>query len=327
MTRSGLEKRVKCDTMKPRDERVDLSRRCGCRFALRAALRCKAMGINKYYENLIFSGGTKINVSRQVNVNYFDTAHWHPYVEVLVSLRDGNAATINFNRYALGKNDIAIVYSGDLHAVHYVTEDSFLIIQFPIALLAVMGELNRVLPQLSRCNCVRYTPGDPSSEEIMRCVRAIDEGYHSDDPFREVRVYARLLEFFAQVGRMCVRSGQPDAAAGASTEQANMKLMAEACLYISENCVKPLTLNGVASEVGVSKSHFAHLFKDYTNMTFVDFLTSERIKLAESLFPNPKLHIIDIAFESGFSSISTFNRAFRKAKGCSPTEFRATMID
>ena len=78
MTRSGLKKRVKCDTMKPRDERVDLSRRCGCRFALRAALRCKAMGINKYYENLIFSGGTKINVSRQVNVNYFDTAHWHP---------------------------------------------------------------------------------------------------------------------------------------------------------------------------------------------------------------------------------------------------------
>ena len=284
------------------------------------------MGINKYYENLIFSGGSKINVSRKVDTNYFGTVHWHPYVEVLLSLKDGNAATINFTRYALAEGDIAIVYAGDLHAVHYVTEDSFLIIQFPIALLAVMGELSRVLPQLSRCNCVRHVPGDAASEDMLRCVRAIDACYHSDDPFREVRAYAGLLEFFAQVGRRCL-SAQPDAAGGASTEQANTKRMAEACLYIAENCVKPLTLNEVASEVGASKSHFAHLFKAYTNMTFVDFLTTERIKLAESLFPNPKLHIIDIAFESGFSSISSFNRAFRKVKGCSPTEFRATMID
>ncbi|MGX8704982.1 MAG: helix-turn-helix domain-containing protein [bacterium] len=105
-----------------------------------------------------------------------------------------------------------------------------------------------------------------------------------------------------------------------------MRLMAEACLYISENCAKPLSLAEIAARIGISKSHFAHLFKAYTNMTFVDFLTAERIKMAESLFPNPKLHIIDIAFESGFSSISSFNRAFRRIKGCSPTEFRATMI-
>ena len=284
------------------------------------------MGINKYYENLIFNSGSKINVSRKVDTKYFDTVHWHPYMEVLVSLRDGNAATVNFTRYTLRENDIAIVYSGDLHAVHYVTEDSFLIIQFPIALLAVMGELNRILPQMSRCNCVRHTPDDAASEAILRSVQAIDGYYHSDDPFREVRAYASLLELFAQVGRLCM-STQPDDAGSANTEQANMKLMAEACLYIAENCVKALTVNEVASNVGVSKSHFAHLFKGYTNMTFVDFLTMERIKLAETLFPNPKLHIIDIAFESGFSSISSFNRAFRKVKGCSPTEFRATMVD
>lgn len=285
------------------------------------------MNVNKYYENLVFNSGAKINVSRQVDAHYFDTVHWHPYVELLVSRSDGNAVTINFTRYALDANDIAIAYSGDLHAVHYVREDSFLVIQFPLALLAVMGELNGILPQLSRFNCVRHDPHSPVSAEIQARVRAIDATYHSPEPFREVQVYANLLELFAQIGRLCVQSGGTDATADASTEQANMKLMAEACLYISEKCVNPLTLNEVASRVGVSKSHFSHLFKSYTNMTFVDFLTAERIRLAESLFPNPRLHVIDIAFESGFSSISSFNRAFRKVKGCSPTEFRATMID
>lgn len=286
--------------------------------------REKDMSVNKYYENLIFNSGSKINVSRRVDARYFDTVHWHPYVEVLVSRCDGNVATINFNRCRLDEGDIAIAYSGDLHSVHYVREDSFLIIQFPIALLAIMGELNGILPYLSRCNCVRR---EADSAGMAALIQSIEDMYFSEDAFREVRIYARLLELFAMIGQRCVRSGGPDSTIGANTEQANMKLMAKACLYISENCVKPLTLNEVALETGVSKSHFSHLFKSYTNMTFVDFLTTERIKLAESFFPNQQLHIIDIAFESGFSSISSFNRAFRKVKGCSPTEFRANMVD
>lgn len=285
------------------------------------------MGINKYYENLIFNSGSKINVSRRVDANFFDTVHWHPYVEVIVSRCDGNGATVNFNRYALDRDDVAIVFSGDLHAVHCAREDAFLIIQFPIALLAVMGELNGILPQLSRCNCLRRDPKDPGNEAMLARIRDIEAHYFSEAPFREVRVYAALLELFADIGRLCLPSPDGALTAGASTEQANMRLMAQACLYIAENCVKSLTLSDVAARVGVSKSHFAHLFKSYTNMTFVDFLTTERIKLAESFFPNPRLHIIDIAFESGFSSISSFNRAFRKVKGCSPTQFRATMID
>lgn len=285
------------------------------------------MSVNQYYENLIFSSGSKINVSRRVDAKFFDTVHWHPYVEVLVSRCDGNEATINFVPYQLAQDDIAIVYPGDLHAVHYVREDSFLIMQFLIALLAIMGELNGMLPQLSRYNCVRFDPQSPVSAEIRALVGAIEAHYDSQGPFREVLVYASLLELFARVGQLCLQSGSPDAQAGANTEQANMKLMARACLYIAENCAKPLTLGEVALQVGVSKSHFSHLFKSYTNMTFVDFLTAERIKRAEAFFPNPQLHIIDIAFESGFSSISSFNRAFRKVKGCSPTAFRATMID
>jgi AraC-like DNA-binding protein len=62
-------------------------------------------------------------------------------------------------------------------------------------------------------------------------------------------------------------------------------------------------------------------------MTFVEFLTAERIKRAEAFFSDPKIHIVDAAYDSGFSSISSFNRAFRRIKGCSPTQFRRTRVD
>ena len=39
------------------------------------------------------------------------------------------------------------------------------------------------------------------------------------------------------------------------------------------------------------------------------------------------MQIIDIAFDSGFSSISSFIRSFKKITGLSPSQFRETMIE
>ncbi len=288
---------------------------------------CVMKGINRYYEDLVFDSGTKINVSRQIDNRYLNTVHWHPYVEVLFSLCDGNRATVSFIPYQLNRNDIAVIYSGELHAVQPVKEDSCLIIQFPLALLAVMGELNSILPRLSRLSCIRYDRNDPETVRMSRIAEDIMRHRFQEEPLGEVLVYADLLNLFALIGNRCLRAENGASASGGSADRANLELMTEACLYIAENCMKPLSLNDVAARVGVSRSHFAHLFKDYTNMTFVDFLTMERVKLAETFFMNPRLRVTDIAFESGFSSISSFNRAFKKIKGCSPTEFRATMID
>ena len=283
--------------------------------------------ISRYYEDLVFDSGTKINVSNQIDNRYFNTVHWHPYVEVLFSLCDGNKATVSFIPYQLNKNDIVVIYSGELHSVQSLKDDSCLIIQFPLALLAVMGELNNVLPRLSRINCIHYDENNPETVQMACCAESIMKHYYGDEPFREVLVYADLLNLFSLIGKRCIHSMNGIPTSGGVADKATLELMTEACLFISENCMKPLSLNDVAAHVGVSRSHFAHLFKDCINMTFVDFLTMERVKLAETFFMNPQLRMIDIAFESGFSSISSFNRAFRKIKGCSPSEFRSTMID
>jgi len=143
---------------------------------------------------------------------------------------------------------------------------------------------------------------------------------------KEVHMYALLLSFFEKVGQNCINQ-RNEALPGIESPKQNMtKKMADACLYISENYTSPLTLDDAARFMGVSKSYFAHLFKQYTNSTFVDFLTEERVKRAQTLFLNPDVHIIDIAFDSGFSSISSFNRSFKKITGLSPSKFREAMI-
>ena len=134
-----------------------------------------------------------------------------------------------------------------------------------------MGELNNVLPRLSSLNCIHYDESDPETVQMARCAESIREHYFGDEPFREVLVYADLLNLFSLIGKRCIRSANRTPASGGIADKANLELMTEACLFISENCMKTLSLNDVAAHVGVSRSHFAHLFKDYTNMTFVDF--------------------------------------------------------
>ncbi len=285
------------------------------------------MPVSDYYEALIFEDGKKINVSRKINMQLNGQIHWHPYAELVLSLSELNTTMVNFNSHDLKINDIVVVYPGELHSVLSSGEDSFLIVQFPIELLSAMGELSPMISGFPRRHYVRYDPTRLECEDMVLHIKKIVSLYFSDRPFRETRMYAQMLDFFAQLGEYLLDDEDGEIMEAAGKEQESLRLMAEACLYITDNCARPITLDSVAHYVGISKSHFSHLFKLYTNMTFVDYLTNERIRKAEGLSLDPSMTVTDITFEAGFSSISTFNRAFRKVKGVTPTEFREKMVN
>lgn len=285
------------------------------------------MHTNHYFEELNFEGKKKIIVSKKIDTSFSNTMHWHPYVEILVSCYDNNEVTINFIKYPLKINDLVIIYPGDLHSLVHVDENAFILVQFPLDLLMIMSEFNSNFSVFSQYHCMKYDPSNINADRMIFLIKELPELYYSDTLFNEVRIYSLLLEFFAKFGQYCIDAKKEEFANNTNEEYKSLRLMAEACLYISQNCTKSLTLDDISRHIGFSKYHFSHLFKTYTNMTFIDFLTTERIKMAESLISNPKAHMIDIAFDSGFSSISSFNRAFKKIKGISPSEFRKTLIN
>lgn len=285
------------------------------------------MHTNNYFERLHFNSGKKINVSNKIDMNFSETMHWHPYIEILVSLYDNNKVTINFTEHILKTNDLVIIYPGDLHSLNQVVENAFILVQFPIDLLMIMPEFNNNFSVLYQYHYIPYDPSNIDADRMIFLIKELPKLYYSDILFNEVRIYSLLLDFFASLGQYCVNAKKEEFSDDANLEYKYTKLMTEACLYISQNCNQSLTLDDISHHIGVSKSYFSHLFKKYTNMTFIDFLTTERIKRTEFLLSNPNAHLIDIAFDSGFSSISSFNRAFKKIKGISPSEFRKTMIN
>ena len=79
----------------------------------------------------------------------------------------------------------------------------------------------------------------------------------------------------------------------------------------------------LASVSGVSQAHFARSFKLAFGAPPHRYLLTRRIERAKALLRDTDAPIIDIAFETGWSSLGTFGRVFKDITGESPTDLRA----
>ena len=85
-------------------------------------------------------------------------------------------------------------------------------------------------------------------------------------------------------------------------------------------------MSEVAGKLYLSTAYFSRLFKEFTGLSYVEFITKERLNRACELLANATLSITDVALMSGFASISTFNRCFLKYRKDTPSSFRAKYL-
>lgn len=92
--------------------------------------------------------------------------------------------------------------------------------------------------------------------------------------------------------------------------------------YIAQNYIEPITLTDIGKAVSMHPNSAMRLFKQVFGKTLIDHLTHHRIFHAKRLLATTDQKIVDVAYSSGFSSISRFNEAFRRACGCTPRNYR-----
>ena len=89
-----------------------------------------------------------------------------------------------------------------------------------------------------------------------------------------------------------------------------------------------LKLSEVAQKLAVPAYQISKCINSCSNMHFFDFVNSYRVEAAKALIKteeiNRKYTIEYIAAKSGFNSKSTFNTAFKKFTGMTPSQYRST---
>jgi transcriptional regulator GlxA family with amidase domain len=79
----------------------------------------------------------------------------------------------------------------------------------------------------------------------------------------------------------------------------------------------------LAGVSGVSKAHFARSFRDAFGVPPHRYLLTRRIERAKAMLRDTEMPIIEIALDTGWSSLGTFGRVFKDVTGESPSELRA----
>ena len=94
-------------------------------------------------------------------------------------------------------------------------------------------------------------------------------------------------------------------------------------LYIAGNYQKKLSVAEIAEKVKLHPNYTVTLFRSHCGIGIVDFISRLRISHAQRLLSTTDLKMLDIAFDSGFSSISSFYEVFKRVCKKTPSQYRA----
>lgn len=95
--------------------------------------------------------------------------------------------------------------------------------------------------------------------------------------------------------------------------------------YMRTHASRQLTLDHLASQAGLSASHYSTAFKKTTGIAPINFFLQLKIRLACELLDTTSKQIAEIGLELGYEDAYYFSRLFKKIVGTSPSQYRKSL--
>ncbi len=262
------------------------------------------------------------------NIDYEDyPQHWHVGIEVIMPINNWYEVIVGHDCHHLDEDEIIFINSGVIHSLKAPPTGERIILQFDLSLLYNLKEFDTTLFMLPPALKLTKDTHPDIYRQILSQMKSIITEYDGENALKEAAIYSSLIQIYVTLCRKEVYDQEKFSNANTSKQHEYIEKLLQTCDYINKNFSENLTLDDVAEKAGFSKFHFTRLFKQFTNMTFHNYLNQRRIMKAETLLMDTNLSILEVALNSGFNSTSTFNRIFKNAKNCSPNEFRKQRLN
>ena len=108
-----------------------------------------------------------------------------------------------------------------------------------------------------------------------------------------------------------------------STIRLRASLLEEANQIVDRDYAAELSLDDIARRVASSRRQLQRAYAEIGNTTFRDHLTAVRMERAAELLATGMFTVREVAHRVGYRQPAQFAKAFRRAKGVAPSDYRA----
>jgi len=236
----------------------------------------------------------------------------------LTYLLGGNTVTVPAGRLAVFWAAIPhqIISSKDNTAYYVATIPLawFLQCQFPAHFVDAILHARVVIDPEPR-------PHGGDMEMFERWVHDLENPSPQKRRIAFLEIESRLLRF-AQAVPEDNKGGKASIASRLMIETGGLNRVEQMALFIAQHYTEKISAEQISQAAGLHPNYAMALFKRALGITLIDCLTQHRVSHAQRVLATTNEKIIEVAFNSGFSSLSRFYDAFRRYCDCSPKEYR-----
>lgn len=269
----------------------------------------------------------KYDILKEFNVNINASGsmcplHWHSFYEVEFIVEGTSVQTINGYSYHQTPGFLSILTPNDFH--HFKSDNNctlkykkFVFYENFVSHKIIAALKSRKKP------CIIQIPKS-KQKDFNRYFDLLNEYNTSEQNEISRLVLKSLVETVCAEALMLDKLAHID-----TTENANILLTSEKDItlhnitkFIEQNFQFQIKLQDVARVAFQSEAYFSHYFKSKFGLSFTEYLKQYRLRHAANLLISSNKSISEICEESGFSSMTFFNRSFKNFYSVTPSQFR-----
>ncbi len=246
-------------------------------------------------------------------------AHDHSAIEICMTLEGVVDYMVQDTIYHVRKGEVLILPPDTPHSLTMGENSSRYLFLFEPETVYGMRDVKSMIQQFNRTFYLH--DGSDAHNRIRETLLKTQAVYDRGEVMWNTACYGYILRVYAVLGQYYLLN--PRVRQREAVHSVDSEVITAAMGYINTHFQDELSLDDVAEFAGFSRYYFSRSFKKQTGYSFKDYLCQKRLQVAMDLLIRTNRPMRDVAIESGFGSVATFNRVFREKKGCTPTQYRA----
>lgn len=227
----------------------------------------------------------------------FVSLHFHSAVEIIIVKSGRMAAEVGGESFIVGAGEGCFIDSFRTHSYHELEKDT--------EVFAFVGDCSLFEPIFADVG------GVPSAKFKFSDLSFIESLI---DHYEKTKSDSLRLAFFKGAMALILTRAAEENTLVSSESRPSHEDFSSVLIYINEHFKEDITLISLSAEFGYSPQYFSRIFHRYMNINLTEYINIARVNYAKKQLSSGK-NIADIAFESGFGSMPSFYRAYKKVFG------------